>query len=366
MAKSETGKTPYSEAEARLTGLLLGVAVGDSLGLPAEGLSRRRTEKFFGGKWRQRLLFGRGMISDDTEHTVFVAQCLLQHPDSVAAFRHRFAWKLRLWFLGLPAGIGFATLRSILKLWLGISPEKSGVYSAGNGPAMRAAIIGAFFAHSPAQIDEYIQASTLLTHTDPKALIGASAIAHLAAWAFRRPSNSPMNTPEIIAILKSCNRSNDAEWEEIVDKMGSAFEQRLSVAEFARQMNAGNGVSGYIYHTVPVAVYSWMKHFGEFEQTLIAVLNCGGDTDTVASIAGALAGVGCGYQVIPDLWLDNIRDYPFGPNVLKKLAAQVAARQQGKSAEPLRAPFFPFVLARNLFFLVVILLHGFRRLAPPY
>jgi ADP-ribosyl-[dinitrogen reductase] hydrolase len=366
MFGAETDKTQSSENTTRLTGLLLGVAVGDSLGLPAEGLSRRRAEKFFRGKWQQRFLFDRGMVSDDTEHTVFVAQCLLQHPDCVAQFRRRLAWKFRIWFLGLPAGVGFATLRSILKLWLGISPEKSGVYSAGNGPAMRAAIIGAYFANSPKCIDDYIQASTLLTHTDPKALTGALAIAHLAARGFQNQAASPLNSQEAFSILENCNRANDMEWQEIIDKMRSAFAQGLSVAQLALQMNLSKAVSGYIYHTVPIAVYSWMKHSGDFEQTLIAVLNCGGDTDTVASIAGALAGVSSGEQAIPKAWLDKIYDYPCSIRSLKNLAMRLATRQQGNPFEPLKTPFFPFVLARNILFLLVVLLHGLRRLAPPY
>jgi ADP-ribosyl-[dinitrogen reductase] hydrolase len=366
MCNDDTYSSPSSDKEALLSGLLSGVAVGDSLGLPAEGLSRRRVQKFFRGKWHQRFLFGRGMISDDTEHTVFVAQCLLKHPDSVSEFRRLLAWKFRIWFLGLPAGIGFATLRSILKLWIGVSPEKSGVYSAGNGPAMRAAIIGAYFAQSPERIDSYIQASTLLTHTDPRALTGASAIAHLAGWGSQNQSPSHLNPAEVFAILERCAGANDTEWKEIVDKMRCAFEQGLSVEAFILEMNLSRGVSGYIYHTVPVAVYSWMKHFGEFEQTLIAVLNCGGDTDTVASIAGALAGVSVGDKAIPGDWIDKIRDYPCNPRSLKNLAMCLAKRQQGIDCESLKTPFFPFLLVRNILFLFVVLIHGFRRLAPPY
>ena len=41
----------------------------------------------------------------------------------------------------LPAGVGLATARACLKLWLGFSPERSGIYSAGNGPAMRSAVL---------------------------------------------------------------------------------------------------------------------------------------------------------------------------------------------------------------------------------
>lgn len=51
------------------------------MGLPAEGLSRRRARKWFGGVWRHRLLFGRGMVSDDTDHAIMTAQLnLLRHP----------------------------------------------------------------------------------------------------------------------------------------------------------------------------------------------------------------------------------------------------------------------------------------------
>src|ERR1017187_4780675 len=103
----------------RLAGILLGTAVGDALGLPAEGLSPRRRQRLMPGPWQHRLLFGRGMVSDDTEHTLFVAQSLLRNPDDVDAFQRRLAWHLRWWFAGLPAGIGMATAKACVKLWLG-------------------------------------------------------------------------------------------------------------------------------------------------------------------------------------------------------------------------------------------------------
>lgn len=55
-------------------GVLLGTAVGDSLGLPAEGMSRQRIRARWGGVWRHRFLFGHGMVSDDTEHALIVAR----------------------------------------------------------------------------------------------------------------------------------------------------------------------------------------------------------------------------------------------------------------------------------------------------
>src|SRR5262249_61199129 len=117
----------------QLTGVILGTAVGDALGLPREGLSRRRAEKIFGPPpLRHRFVLGHGMVSDDTEHACMTAQALLSCPDDADAFARSLAWRLRFWLSGLPAGIGSATLRGILKLWLGFPPRSSGVWSAGN------------------------------------------------------------------------------------------------------------------------------------------------------------------------------------------------------------------------------------------
>ena len=181
---------PTPDLQDRFAGVLLGTAVGDALGLPAEGISRGRIQRMWHGQWRHRFLFGRGMVSDDTEHTLFVAQALLTHPDDVVAFQRCLAWKLRLWLLGLPAGIGLATLKAILKLWVGISPSRSGVWSAGNGPAMRSAIIGVYFAADAAKRRAFVSASTRLTHTDPKAETAALAVAEAAAWAVNQ--NEPI------------------------------------------------------------------------------------------------------------------------------------------------------------------------------
>jgi ADP-ribosylglycohydrolase len=64
----------------RFAGLLLGTAVGDALGLPAENLSPEKIRRRWPGGWKMRFIFGRGMVSDDTEHTLMVAQALLEHP----------------------------------------------------------------------------------------------------------------------------------------------------------------------------------------------------------------------------------------------------------------------------------------------
>ncbi|WP_424316387.1 ADP-ribosylglycohydrolase family protein, partial [Haloferula sp.] len=113
----------------RMTGVLLGTMVGDALGLPAEGLRPDVIRRLgWSGKWRHRFIGSRGMGSDDTEHTIMLAQALLESGGEVSRFTRAFASELRWWLLGLPAGVGLATARAIVRLWLGFPPEKSGVF----------------------------------------------------------------------------------------------------------------------------------------------------------------------------------------------------------------------------------------------
>lgn len=336
--------------------VLLGTAVGDSLGLPAEGLSPRRIARWWPGPWKQRFLLGRGMVSDDTEHSVFVAQSLLGANGDAQDFQRRLAWRLRLWLLGVPAGIGFATLRAILKLWMGFPPAKSGVFSAGNGPAMRSAVIGVFFATDLEQLERFVRASTRLTHTDPKAEMAARAVAFTAAWSV---TNADAPEEEIIEVWKSAG-ANDAGWSALVENLGRAHEQDLSVRDFACGLGLENGVGGYAYHSVPVALYAWWHHWGDFRTSLEAVLNCGGDADTVGAITGALAAL---RAPIPAEWMKTVCDRPITPAYLQDLSFALETAQKGGS--PLAPPFAWYVIPfRNLLFLLVVLAHGLRRLVP--
>ncbi len=349
----------------RCRGVILGTAVGDSIGLPAEGVSRLRANKLFPGRWRHRLVNNWGMVSDDTDHSVFAAQSLLVYPNSPDLFARRLSWCLRWWLLAAPASVGFATLKSILRLWLGVSPARSGVNSASNGSAIRSAPIGAFFADSPDQIDEYVAVSTRLTHSDPRALTGAKAVAYLTAWMIRERMVKRPKLEDTLACLHRAGKGDD-EWAGILRSIADAHEQSLTVGQFARCLGLSDGVTGYMYHTVPVAIYAWYQHFGCFEDTVSAVITCGGDTDTAGAIAGALAGAVVGEQGIPGDWVSGIRDWPRGTEFFCEVADRLAENSQTREAGSPVSYFWPGVVPRNIFFLAVVLLHGFRRLAPPY
>lgn len=349
----------------RLAGILLGTAVGDALGLPAEGLSPQRRRRMMPGSWRYRLLFGRGMVSDDTEHTLFVAQSLLAHPDDNDAFERRLAWHLRWWFAGLPAGIGPATVRACARLWLGFPPRRSGVYSGGNGPAMRSAVIGGYFHDRPEMLHRFVLSATRLTHTDPQAAAGAEAVARLAAWAVKHDPAEPPKPASIVSLLADLSPENGS-WHEWMDRLQAVYPAGMSVSEFAVSLGLATGVTGYIGHTLPVAVYAWLRHYGDFRSAVEAALDCGGDTDTVGAITGALAGATVGASGIPESLLAGIVDWPRCVSLLRHVADRLVQQRVSGSALGEVPYCWPAVPLRNLGFLLIVLFHGFRRLLPPY
>ena len=73
-----------------LIGCLLGTAAGDALGLPYEGMSAARGRRVFPDTDRHHFLFGRGMVSDDTEHACFIARALIVSKGPAPGPRLRF------------------------------------------------------------------------------------------------------------------------------------------------------------------------------------------------------------------------------------------------------------------------------------
>ncbi len=108
---------------------------------------------------------------------------------------------------------------------------------------------------------------------------------------------------------------------------------------------------------VPVVTYAWWRHYGDFQSTLEAVLECGGDTDTTGAIAGALAGATVGENGIPKSWLTGIVDWPRSVCLLHLVGDRLAQQQQtGQPLEPV-SYCWPAVVPRNLLFLAVVLAH---------
>ena len=172
--------------ESAIEGCLLGCAMGDSIGLPFEGLAPKRIARRLKLPLEHHLVFGRGMVSDDTDHTVFVAQALIEAGNDAEKFGRVLANRLKCWLLCFPAGCGLATLRSILRMYCGVPSSRSGVVSAGNGAAMRSALIGVVHAEIADVRTRFVEASSHVTRRDPRAVFGGMALrtcrGSLANW----------------------------------------------------------------------------------------------------------------------------------------------------------------------------------------
>lgn len=118
-------------------------------------------------------------------------------------------------------------------------------------------------------------------------------------------------------------------------------------------------MTGYVHHTVPMCLYTWLRSPHDFRRVIGDVVALGGDADTTGAIAGALAGATVGAAGIPAEWL-AIADWPRSTGWIRALAAQVEV-----GGAPIRL-WWPAVPLRNLAFLAVVLATAFRRLLPPY
>jgi ADP-ribosyl-[dinitrogen reductase] hydrolase len=337
----------------KVIGSLLGTAVGDAIGLPYEGLSRRRALKLLGKPTRHRLFFGKGMVSDDTEHTCMVAQALVESGGDPEKFERSLAWRMRIWLLGMPAGIGFATLRAIVKLWCGVPPLRSGVFSAGNGPAMRAAILGTVAEGD--RLRELVRRSARMTHSDPKAEAGSFAVAFATLLVCKTPDLSgeqylealqlELDEPELLGLLR-----------QVVDSV-AAGEGTIA---FADRMFGAWGVSGYVYQTVPVAIHAWLSYPQDFRGAIEVTVACGGDTDSVAAIVGGIVGAAVGVEGIPAAWRSELIEWPRSLDWMERLGRQLEDGMVGRAIEL----SFLSLLLRNVGFLAIVIFHGFRRLLP--
>jgi ADP-ribosylglycohydrolase len=300
---------------------------------------------------QQALVLGHGMVSDDTEHAVMTLLSLRDSDGDEQKFGKCLAQRLRWWLASVPAGIGMATARSIIKLWLGFRPASSGVFSAGNGPLMRAPIIGVWFADDLAKRESFIRISTAITHRDPRAVEAALIIAETAAIAA-----TSSETPE--KIIDQLERHVEStEMKERFAKLRTHLRDQSNVSDFADSFSRKKGfVSGFAPDTAAVALYAWLLHRGNFRATVESVILAGGDTDTVAFVAGSLAGAACGMDGLDSSWLNKLKDWPLNHTFLKNAAQHPTAN----------FPQWPLLLLRNFVFLIIVLTHGFRRLLPPY
>lgn len=336
----------------RLAGTLLGVAVGDALGLPAEGLSARAIERRFGRLDRFRLFGRTGFVSDDTEQAALVAQSLVRSPRDLDGCVRAFRRALLAWFCRLPCCVGRATVRSCGRIALGISP--SGVRSAGNGSAMRAAIVGTFFHDDQDARRAFGRALAEVTHRDDRAIEGALYVAELAAALVAEPG---------VALTEAVKFARSVVGQ---PQLGENLDRAIALAARGAETREAAivcGTSGYVVHTVAFATFCFLRFGDDPRIALMEAVSAGGDTDSVGAVLGGWLGARHRQDGLPGELIARIHDGPFGPTHLRALADCLAAVRRG---ERVSAPSYSpaAALARNLALYPVIVGHVVRRLLP--
>lgn len=333
----------------RLAGTLLGTALGDALGLPMEMLSPRVIARRFPRLDRFHMLGRVGFVSDDTEQSALMAQSLARHPRDTDACVRAFRRSLLGWFLRLPWGIGLGTLRACARIALGL--RRSGVATAGNGAAMRAAVVGVFFHDDEVARRSTSDALARVTHTDARAVEGARFVAEVAAMTVEH--GDPAEALEAARAVVS-----EAALAEAIGRAMALAREGAAPDVAARDL----GTTGFVVHTVPFAAYAFARWGRDPMEAIAAVIRAGGDTDSIGAIVGAWCGALGGEGALPGELVGRIHDGPFGPTHLRALAADLAGARLGRTAVAQYSPLY--ALARNLALYPVVLAHAARRIIP--
>jgi ADP-ribosylglycohydrolase len=225
---------------------------------------------------------------------------------------------------------------------------------------MRSAILGACF-DDDAKLRTFVEASTCLTHTDPKTFFGAMAVAVATRCAIEGTSNQQFPG----RLRSALPEPEAAELHERLEDAITSADGAESTPAFATERCGAKGVSGYVYQTVPVAIHAWARHRNDYRSAVKAAIECGGDTDTVGAIVGGIIGASVGPEGIPDDWRRGLLEWPRSTNWIERLAdATDASVTQNRPIAPPRVG--PLVLLRNIFFGFIVLAHIARRMLPPY
>jgi poly(ADP-ribose) glycohydrolase ARH3 len=178
--------------------------------------------------------------------------------------------------------------------------------SFGNGAAMRVAPIGLRFRNDPQRIKEQARLSALPTHRHPLGIEGARLLALGVGLASQLEEIQP---PAFLGLLlEHCSLAD--------------FRQRLQLAQAVRcpadLAALGNGIEAI--ESVPTALASFALTPCSYSETVGNVILLGGDTDTLAAMAGALCGAYLGVQGLPSRLIDLLESSPKGRDYLVQLA----------------------------------------------
>jgi poly(ADP-ribose) glycohydrolase ARH3 len=294
----------------QLTGLILGQALGDALGFVVESQPPEMAGEYV-ADWlrtgragdRAHPQFPFGQYTDDTQ----LARELLR------SFRERAGWdpagfaaRLAALFRdGRDVGSGRGTRSAALRLLAGIPWDRSGTPApyAGNGSAMRAGPLGLLVPDRVAMMRAAREQSRI-THLDLRCAAGAVAIARGVALATK---SGPVDPGAFLSDVADCANEADASMAGAI--RGLADWVALEPVAAARQlhdsgldpahMDRWQGISAFVIPSVVWSLYAFVRSPDDYWETICVAIGVGGDTDTMAAMAGAMSGARLGATALP-------------------------------------------------------------------
>jgi ADP-ribosyl-[dinitrogen reductase] hydrolase len=286
-----------------ITDILLGVAVGDAIGVPVEFKSReylsvRPVLDMIGyGSYNQPA----GTWSDDTSLTLALAEALCEDFDLQRIADNFVSWKFGNQFTarGEVFDIGITTRNSIYNLRQGVSPTLAGGNfedENGNGSLMRILPLLAYIKDKP--IDERFEITknvSCITHGHIRSA--------MACFYYLEFARKLLEQKDKFQIYKELQTEIKVFFEEknFPQKEIGCFKRLLEqdIFDFPDTMIHS---SGYVIHSLEASIWCLLTTIN-YKDAILDAVNLGSDTDTTAAITGGLAGLLYGADSIPQHWL---------------------------------------------------------------
>lgn len=299
---------PSNKTESQALGCLLGGALGDA----------------WGGRWEghagpiQFAIPIQSQVSDDTQLTLATCESIIEHG---SADPERLASHFADWFVqGRISGIGASTLKAMRDLSAGVHwalAGSRGEYAAGNGAAMRIAPLAFLFDPSKAGDRTIIRDVCRITHHNDEAYAGALAVV-LAIRSVLLGNWSQQHSFLRAAAIAMPNSA-------VRDRIEELIRLEISPSEAASRF----GARGHVVASIPLALLSAQYIVEEpLSAVLARAISVGGDTDTIASLTGQLAGAVAETTGVPNELFDPVSNREEIFQIFGQFAKFIA--QQGK------------------------------------
>ena len=285
---------------------LIGFAVGDAMGVPLEFLDRQDLMKNPVTEMLQKKPYPVGIYSDDTSMTVATMAAIIKYKkiDGKHIMDNFVEWVKNGKYSATNRcfGIGKTTLQAITKYVNAkdyITPSRCGltdIKSNGNGSLMRMLPI-ALYTYNKKLSDFEIAKIT----NEVSSLTHAHEISKIACYIYIKYIHFIL---EGLSIQDAYKKIKELDYYFYKEENLSNFDRILKINIKNLTLDNLNS-SGYVVDTLET-VFWLLLNTTSYSQTIIGAINLGGDTDTIAAIAGSIAGLVYGYDSIPSKWKNKL------------------------------------------------------------